>query len=47
MQYFLGASYDSLKYGASTDSPHPDDLVYDPDGGIGLLPGFVLDTHFR
>ena len=42
-----GLSYEALKYGSSTDSPHSDDLTYDKDGGIGLLPGIVTDSHFR
>ena len=34
-------------YGATTDASHPDDLQYDPEGGLGFLPGLVVDTHFR
>jgi len=38
-----------LMYGAySTPSEtQSDDLVYDQNGGIGMLDGFVLDAHFR
>ncbi len=42
-----GTSYNALLKGAQLQSPFIDDLVYDPLGGIGFLPQFVLDTHFR
>lgn len=42
-------SWDALRYGArETESKdHLDDLLYNKDGGTGILDGFVLDTHFR
>jgi hypothetical protein len=33
--------------GATTDSKHPDDLQYDPEGGLGFLSGLIVDAHFR
>ncbi|ESO90782.1 hypothetical protein LOTGIDRAFT_163664 [Lottia gigantea] len=41
-----GDSYDALRYGSHTSSSHSGDLLYNPNGGTGLLAGFVLDTHF-
>ncbi|TRY73597.1 hypothetical protein TCAL_03345 [Tigriopus californicus] len=41
-----GMSYNALKYGSATDSPHADDLVYDQNGGFGLAKDLVIDTHF-
>ena len=28
-------------------SSDPDDLTYDPQGGLGLWPGPIIDAHFR
>ena len=28
-------------------SSDPDDLIYDPKGGLGLWPGPIIDAHFR
>ncbi|KAL3863804.1 hypothetical protein ACJMK2_005536 [Sinanodonta woodiana] len=43
-----GVSWDALKYGAyeTESSAHPDDLVYQRIGGIGLFHNYVIDTHF-
>ncbi len=42
-----GESYNALLNGAHPEETGDDlDLVYDPEGGMGFLPGFVLDTHF-
>ena len=42
-----GESYEALLRGAHPDETNDDlDLVYDPEGGMGFLPGYVLDTHF-
>eukprot|EP01016_Furgasonia_blochmanni_P051850 TRINITY_DN8210_c0_g3_i2.p1 TRINITY_DN8210_c0_g3~~TRINITY_DN8210_c0_g3_i2.p1 ORF type:complete len:453 (+),score=164.03 TRINITY_DN8210_c0_g3_i2:103-1461(+) len=44
-----GESYDALFYGPYTeiDEDYPDDLSYDPKGGLGLAFTFgYLDTHF-
>ncbi|KAK7094812.1 cyanophycinase-like [Littorina saxatilis] len=41
-----GVSWDALKDGAQTSSKHTDDLTYNPDGGLGFLEGYVIDTHF-
>jgi len=36
-----------LAHGAQTSSSDPDDLTYDPEGGLGLWPGPIIDAHFR
>ncbi|KAK3585487.1 hypothetical protein CHS0354_003335 [Potamilus streckersoni] len=43
-----GVSWDALKYGAyeTESSTHPDNLVYQGIGGIGLFHNYVIDTHF-
>ena len=41
-----GVSYVALRDGAGIDATNPDDLSYDPWGGLGFFPkGFVLDSH--
>ena len=45
-----GLSYEALRYGAypgGYNPDYPDDLSYDEYGGIGMVDGMVLDTHFR
>ncbi|KAK3594653.1 hypothetical protein CHS0354_003576 [Potamilus streckersoni] len=43
-----GVSWDALKNGAheTESTEHPDDLIYQRIGGIGLFHGYVLDSHF-
>ena len=41
-----GLSWNTLARGAMLESQDPDDLTYDPRGGLGLLPGPVIDAHF-
>ncbi|XP_072046608.1 cyanophycinase-like [Amphiura filiformis] len=44
-----GLSYEALRYGASSggyNPNYPDDLSYDEFGGIGMVSGMVLDSHF-
>lgn len=41
-----GKSYQALRDGATPDSTFEDYLSYDPRGGLGFLPGFLLDSHF-
>ncbi|KAK2714599.1 hypothetical protein QYM36_008974 [Artemia franciscana] len=44
-----GRPYDSLVYGSYSGGPdpvYPDDLTYDENGGLGLLNGYIPDTHF-
>lgn len=43
-----GMSWDALRYGAfkSENKNHPDDLIYNNNGGLRMLHGFILDTHF-
>ncbi len=42
-----GESYNSLLDGAHPEDTGDDaDLVYDPDGGMGFMPGYIFDTHF-
>ena len=49
LHYEGGVSWEALRYGVHTtfSEDHPDDLVYNPSGGLGFLDGFVIDTHFR
>ena len=44
-----GMSWDALRWGAYPYGSEVgwDDLVYDPDGGLGFFEGYVLDSHFR
>merc|ERR1712025_1045011 len=42
-----GLSWNALAHGAQTSSSDPDDLIYDPQGGLGLWPGPIIDAHFR
>merc|ERR1712200_59638 len=42
-----GLSWNALARGAQTSSSDPDDLTYDPQGGLGLWPGPIIDAHFR
>jgi len=42
-----GLSWNALAHGAQTSSSDPDDLTYDPQGGLGLWPGPIIDAHFR
>ena len=44
-----GMSWDALRYGAFVygTEPNSGDLVYDPEGGLGFLEDYVLDSHFR
>jgi len=42
-----GSSYNALLNGANPVEPtNPDDLWYDPLGGAGFVPEFLIDTHF-
>jgi len=42
-----GYSYNALLNGANPVEPEdPDDLWYDPLGGLGLVPELLIDTHF-
>lgn len=44
-----GSSWNALTYGAFSGGPkplNPDYLTYDEKGGLGLLTGWVTDTHF-
>ncbi|KAL5005981.1 hypothetical protein ScPMuIL_017139 [Solemya velum] len=43
-----GMSWESLRHGAhdSYSASHPDDLVYEPRGGLGFIDGYLLDQHF-
>lgn len=44
-----GSSWNALTYGAFSGGPkplNPDYLTYDENGGLGLLTGWVTDTHF-
>ncbi|KAL3878296.1 hypothetical protein ACJMK2_030661 [Sinanodonta woodiana] len=43
-----GVSWDALKDGAheTENSEHPDDLIYQRIGGIGLFHGYIMDSHF-
>lgn len=41
-----GKSYQALRDGSTPDSTFEDYLSYDPRGGLGFLPGFLLDSHF-
>lgn len=42
-------SWEALRYGVHTtySEDHPDYLVYNPNGGLGFLDGFIIDAHFR
>jgi len=42
-----GLSWNALAHGAQTSSSDADDLTYDPQGGLGLWPGPIIDAHFR
>ncbi|XP_018019128.1 cyanophycinase [Hyalella azteca] len=44
-----GLSYNAVAYGAYAggyNPDYPDDLCYIEDGGLGLVRGYVVDTHF-
>nr|KAG5693692.1 hypothetical protein BaRGS_008334 [Batillaria attramentaria] len=41
-----GWSWEALKDGAMTSSNNCCDLTYNPDGGLAMLDGYILDTHF-
>ena len=43
-----GESYNALKYGAFPDGDggRANDLLYNPDGGIGFAASAIVDTHF-
>jgi len=43
-----GESWEALAFGSSSsiDSKNPDNLSYDRFGGMGLVEGLYLDTHF-
>jgi len=44
-----GTSYRALTYGAYSGGPNnnnPSDLSFEENGGLGMLSGYVIDTHF-
>ncbi|ELT90727.1 hypothetical protein CAPTEDRAFT_193384 [Capitella teleta] len=43
-----GMSYEALRYGAFPEGEEggPDDLIYEPGGGIGLLDSHIVDSHY-
>jgi len=41
-----GQSWNALVYGAMTSSDDPNNLTYDPLGGLGFLEGVIIDAHF-
>lgn len=41
-----GVSWEGLRWGSLTSSHQSSDLTYNPQGGIGFLDGYVIDTHF-
>lgn len=44
-----GNTYEGLVYGShpgGEDPSNPSHMSYNEYGGIGLLPGYVIDTHF-
>ena len=46
-----GTSWGGLVYGARPHQPNtvpaPDILTYDPQGGLAIATGFLIDAHFR
>ena len=46
-----GTSWGGLVYGARAHQPNtvpaPDILTYDPQGGLAIATGFLIDAHFR
>lgn len=44
-----GSSYNALQFGTyeGSELSDRDYQLYDKDGGVGLLDGFIIDAHFR